>query len=512
MPGTMIRDMEVFDGKLFLGGGFDTVNTFTTGGIITWDGFQFDTLSSGTGNWVNSLSSIDDKLLITGTFNDFGGSIADKIVIWNGSDYELIGNSTYGFLADIPSSVGKEVHFHNEGYYITSNVSGVPPYLPDANLVFGFDTTSGWTDLKEGINNGVAESVDQLISYNGDLIVGGLFIGAGNPPVYLDNIARWDGTNWHPLDGGLNYDVREMVLDSMNNFLYVAGGFTQADGLNTGYLAKWDGYRWSQVGSYFGGYANKDAMVMYRNELFVSGVQLGSGNELDNHITRWDGESWSDVGGGMNDQATSLIEYDDTLWISGGFDTVGIGIQNLPSYRLAKWWMPANMHCNWLQPIIYVNNDSTVYVGDTVPFYNNNAYAQSWDWRIDGSSVYSNYDPTHTFTDTGWHDVEVVVSQDGCMDTAIVQVYVEEPVSTFEVRDIGFKVYPNPSSGKFIIELEQTIGVEMTIRTLGGKLILHQAISETKTEVKTDSWTSGTYVVTIKNGSGRNTSQSIIIE
>jgi len=87
--------------------------------------------------------------------------------------------------------------------------------------------------------------------HNSDLVVGGFFSTAGS--VSANNIARWDGLEWHAYKTGMNGSVRALVV--YNGLLYAGGSFTYADGSPIDYLAKWEGGDWVDAG------ANLNAMV-----------------------------------------------------------------------------------------------------------------------------------------------------------------------------------------------------------------------------------------------------------
>ncbi|MFC1572138.1 hypothetical protein ACFL6M_00920, partial [Candidatus Eisenbacteria bacterium] len=60
---------------------------------------------------------------------------------------------------------------------------------------------NSWNALDTGVWGGDYRLVNALTVYDGDLIAGGFFTRAGAWTV--NNIARWDGTEWHPLGSGL---------------------------------------------------------------------------------------------------------------------------------------------------------------------------------------------------------------------------------------------------------------------------------------------------------------------
>jgi len=68
-----------------------------------------------------------------------------------------------------------------------------------------------------------------------DVYVGGDFTQAGGSPA--NNIARWDGSSWHPLGTGVNERVYAIGVSGTD--LYVGGEFTEAGGSPASYIARW---------------------------------------------------------------------------------------------------------------------------------------------------------------------------------------------------------------------------------------------------------------------------------
>ena len=76
-------------------------------------------------------------------------------------------------------------------------------------LVFS-SSTFGECDPNWKLGNGLpsiglSSPLYALTTYNGDLIVGGNFLKAGG--IIVNYIARWDGSSWRPLGGGMNGSV-----------------------------------------------------------------------------------------------------------------------------------------------------------------------------------------------------------------------------------------------------------------------------------------------------------------
>lgn len=70
-----------------------------------------------------------------------------------------------------------------------------------------------------------------------DLLGGGNFTTAGGVPA--NRIARWNGSQWSALAGGMNDGV--LSLCTQNGELFAGGAFTEADGNFRYGLARWTG-------------------------------------------------------------------------------------------------------------------------------------------------------------------------------------------------------------------------------------------------------------------------------
>jgi hypothetical protein len=92
--------------------------------------------------------------------------------------------------------------------------------------------------LGEGLNDtsSTFDSVDQMTVLYGNLIVVGRFDTAGMTSV--NNLAYWDGSNWHPIGKGLIDASGGQNLYLDGNDLYLYGGFAQAGDALVGGFAK----------------------------------------------------------------------------------------------------------------------------------------------------------------------------------------------------------------------------------------------------------------------------------
>ena len=192
--------LEVFDDghgpALYAGGDIETAGGVTTKGIAKWDGSSWAPLGTGIKDVVRALAVFDDgngpALYVGGRFPDAGGIPANSLARWDGMSW-----STFG---------------------------GVQSSTPGAPLV---------SDLHV-LDDGCGPA----------LYVAGRFDRAGSLPA--KNIARWDGSTWSPLGGGVlggsfaGIEVRALTTfnDRTGQALHVGGDFHNS-GVGDSFLAKW---------------------------------------------------------------------------------------------------------------------------------------------------------------------------------------------------------------------------------------------------------------------------------
>ena len=385
--------MAVYDGKLYAGG-------FATNGIVTelgsWDGVQWDTLGAGIKLYdipsVNSMIVYNGKLIVGGFYTAVGNiTPTNSIGAWNGSKWSAIG-------------------------------SGVRA-------------------------NGYPGTVNAMAVYNGELYVGGSFDSAGGIPV--NNIAKWNGTSWSDVGGGINklitasagYSISAMAI--YNGALYVGGFFDSAGGKVAHNIAEWNGSAWltlgngihngtltisSEEGDYW-----VSALCVYNKNLYVGGMFDSAGTVPAKNIAVWNGSVWSALGNGMGGSSSTefyhvncLYDIDSVLIAGGAFNLAG----STPANYIAEWngstWKPfgAGVSDN---PFASISGPDSVPHVNAVMMYNNNLYvAGMFD---SAGSVYT-----------------------GCIAQWNGPVSVNELSSPND----NITVYPNPSNGIFYIQMDNT--------------------------------------------------------
>jgi len=161
-----------------------------------------------------------------------------------------------------------------------------------------------WTGLAKGVDGIVRD----LCSVGKDVYACGDFSYADKKDdggVESNQVARWDGTKWNPLEK-LNVDQQIHALATDGKNLYAGGRFTKIGGkIDASNIAKWDGKKWSiltkdkfesSVGA-----GTIIAMACHDGKLFASGGFQTIGDEPCSRIAIFDGKSWSEAGNkGLN--------------------------------------------------------------------------------------------------------------------------------------------------------------------------------------------------------------------
>ena len=177
------------------------------------------------------------------------------------------------------------------------------------------------------------------VYFGNDLIVGGTFGQIGG--VVARNIARWDGTAWHPLGNGTDDEVSALAV--YHGELIVGGRFQYVDGQFSPYIAKWSGASWSSVEGFAGSpyccYGIR-SLVVHGDELIAGGEFGPNEPEAIRGIRRWNGSQWSSLGDGIDGTVQTMLPVGDLLYVAGTFDTAG----DVPATDIASWdgttWRP----------------------------------------------------------------------------------------------------------------------------------------------------------------------------
>lgn len=332
-----VRDMgsNSFGDTLIVAGDFDAVGSILADNIVAFRNGEWSALGSGTTDRpVLTLGMFDPdgsgphkpQLLAGGEFSQICGNSARALAQWNGTSWSEF--KSISSVIDAWSSVSSICEFDDDGPdgpaptslfvggYINATIEGNP--------TLGILKWNGktWSEVGGGLrqtSGGIPPSANSLIVFDADgpgpnppsLIVAGRFDRAGTLPVR--NIARWDGSSWYDVSGGLaDYATCMAVYDTDGigpeyPELYV-GGFFHAAGLyplsGATKLARWNGARWAAVGGGLNRLVtsletfDSDGRGPHVPELYVAGEFSLAGGAPALGLARWDGQSWFGLDGG----------------------------------------------------------------------------------------------------------------------------------------------------------------------------------------------------------------------
>ena len=209
----------------------------------------------------------------------------------------------------------------------------------------GFSTASaqGWLDGFAG-PPGTDDFTSALAEWRGDLYVGGSFETVDGGRLAVGRLARWNGTMWNALDGGLCTvsncgEVRALASDSL---LYVGGEFGPssggAGGLAFDKVAAWDGEAWRDLDgglqldhpSLSGGWV--DALAPTPDGLYVGGFFNRAGGQTVSNVARWTGTEWASLGDGLPFWVTDFAVRGSRVIAVGDRDE-----GSYPGMTVAEW-------------------------------------------------------------------------------------------------------------------------------------------------------------------------------
>jgi hypothetical protein len=333
--------------SLYVGGGFDTAGGIPAVNVARWTGQAFEPLGSGVKGAVRSLVAFDDgggSALYVG--GDIDGPTAQEYVLglgrWDGNAWSAVAEGSglahsqadpwIGCFALYDGGAGPE-------FYAGGRFQGAGPTT--AAGIARWDG-SGWSKVGDGTHwadpSGVASVLALEVwdaGFGPELYAGGWF----------PSIARWDGASWHEIPDAPSDQIRALAVydDGSGPALYVGGTFLAAGAgvAGTRGIARWDGSAWSSVAgglgfSSSGSYVN--ALAVHDDgsgpALYAAGVFGSVGGVAANRIARWNGASWSPVGGGLGaSEPYALIVHEGELYVSGSFTQIG----GVPTDRIARW-------------------------------------------------------------------------------------------------------------------------------------------------------------------------------
>lgn len=356
---------------VYVGGNFGVAGGVSAFGIARWGGGSWSALGAGCRGGVSSIGILGSDIYVGGNFTNVGGVNARSFAKWDGLSWTTW-PTTDGVFQYPLNDIANRMRVKDGSLYIGGIFNQAGGII--ANHIVRYDG-SNFYPLGESPANGFATpalNVACIGQADDGIYVGGLLTAAGKTPA--SRIARWDGTNWHPLAGGTAGGAssanRVLAIAGRGSEVFVGGTFTNVGGINVGNIARWDGANWWNLG--FGFDASVAVLAASADALYAGGsftnVNDPPFNFPVNHIAMWDGNNWNPLGSGVNASGTvnAIAVSGNNVYIGGTFTTAGgVTANRVAVWNGAIWSSLGTGSANGLNGTVYAVavNGNNVYVG-----------------------------------------------------------------------------------------------------------------------------------------------------
>jgi outer membrane protein assembly factor BamB len=283
-----VRTMAMYQGELYVGGGFQEAGGEAIAHLARWDGSDWTAVGAGIGDWVTAMVEHEGVLFVLGSFSQAGGWSVSGVARWDGSEWMPAGTHSF-FQASALGVIDGEL-------YAAACGLG-PPDSQSCGLLRW--TGNDWEVAVHGFNL----AIHAMAWFEDHLVVGGRFTRHGSTE--LNGIARWDGQAWHSMEGGLNHDWVTPMVQSMTVFdgqLHAGGVFLEIGDERVNNLARWDGSDWHALGkgltgADLSGVPMVNSLVADGDSLLVGGLFMAAdGNREVRHLARWQDHTYRALG------------------------------------------------------------------------------------------------------------------------------------------------------------------------------------------------------------------------
>jgi trimeric autotransporter adhesin len=328
-----VLEVETYLGQLYAAGQFTAVGGTLVNGIARWNGNAWVQVGTGLGvtqgtfgdSWITALHIGPSGLFyLGGKFYLPGTTTMGTCLAWNGASW-VSTPQTFGGIGDFCT---------HGGQLYAATISG-------SGGVYRLD--SSWTPI--GYTSFSNHFPWVLASYQGSLYAGGEFSQLGGTTV--NNIARWNGTNWTSFGGVTPYWYSGAVasMAEYNGELYVGGYFTHIDYQPRFGAARWNGIIWSAAPGLAGGSFGSPGvrgLQVWNGQLVAAGDFYRAGPEPVSLVARWNGEGWLPFVEGINAPVRAFLPSGTRIYAGGdfAFDWPSAGTIN----HVMRWEDPATIN------------------------------------------------------------------------------------------------------------------------------------------------------------------------
>jgi hypothetical protein len=271
-----VEVLTIWDGSLVAAGRFTEIGGQAVNRIARLDGDEWLPLAEGTDGDIDALADWNAELVVGGSFARAGTETVANVAIWNGSSWRgVAGTERIETLLvwDGTLLAGGTTTSHSGSVAWVSRLIGQTWYR--LGHVEGGTGSFAWS------------WVQSSTLYRQNPVIGGQFAASGG--TVLNCIASWHGGAWHPLATGVigGYPGGESVncLAVVDDRLYAGGLFQAAQGQVVNAIAKWDGTSWSALAGGVDG--DVRAMTVWGHYLVVGGWFSSAGGSEMHNVALW---------------------------------------------------------------------------------------------------------------------------------------------------------------------------------------------------------------------------------
>lgn len=383
--GAEVNTMVVFQGDLYVGGRFHSVNGVPANGIARWNGTAWSQPGQGVNGEVMAMA-VFGSLHVGGAFSLAGSLAVGNLAVWSGTtwsaaaacdapvrslaarigatatasflfaggDFTMVGpvpaqhvarfNSLTGAWTAIPGLPGTSclaLHVRSTGattFQLHAAVGGVVP-----DKVWRLNGTT-WSSLGETYFPGQPQPTS-LAFFDNQCVVT-LEIAPVSGTGFPQSVRTHDGTSWQPLCGP-GFDAGIRAVTAVGNDLVVAGDFLHYGGTALARIARGSPGAWQPLGSGLDGGDAFAVCALPNGDVIVGGDFATAGGLAVNRIARWNGTTWAPLGTGVDAVVHALLALPDGQLIAGGSFTTAGGVA---ANRVARWngtsWSPLGSGTN----------------------------------------------------------------------------------------------------------------------------------------------------------------------
>ncbi|QOJ00453.1 MAG: immunoglobulin domain-containing protein [Phycisphaeraceae bacterium] len=389
---------SLWNGQLFIGGGFTQASGTVVNGISRWDGTRWrafgrhvadpdtdpPTYAPGLPGTVTSIAVLNNVLYAAGVFAFPGGNELHPLVRYDAvaNEWFPVGTQWAPQNPLIPWPVGWSLHSAGGLLYVGGTFTGVNSGTASGIVRFN---GNAFLPMNGGVFKffGVPTVYSITLSPANEILIGGDFEFAGvSMPVSARNFVRWTGTQYlAPANGGTLGPVASVGI--FRNQAAVMGPIRRIGDTWMSNISWFDGTVWRRLGQGFNGAIF--AMRRFNDRLVAAGSFFRTQFQVQAAgIASYDGELWTTVGlgmtyGGGTPGIYDLAEHQNRLIAVGEFDASGNEFMS----NIAEWNGTAWRAKGFVDgPVFAVGslNNQMLFIGGDLPSYGNLAEFDGFGW------------------------------------------------------------------------------------------------------------------------------------